>query len=436
MHAGTSALTCDQAGLQIALRREAARALHQKFAAVFLDLQKAYEHVGHAELAAAYATTDLPWAVLQGALRLYSAPRQLQFNGEITDAGNARGSTLTPGCSLATRLMMILVLPLMQQLQALSPLIRPTNDVDDIEFSVAGSAQEVLDVTTEAVRLSMTWLRDKALPVSTHKCVLLTDISTALMARFAEVGAADFNCQDTTRYLGTQANASNRRRTAVLQMRLKTTRKRYARLRIQRQGGKPAKLLRSVNAATWWGTSVTGVAPSTLTKHRRWIARLALRLNKRTKVELVYPLHPEVKGLDPQVLVQQRQMLDWQKLVSSGQVPETEIWAAIGQTCIDFLDCRSLWAKVRGPASATLATLLQAKGSMQTPSHWMLASRAIRAKQDGAERLKALMLKAIRANDREVAGLMPHATMSPIRRAISKLEALPAHCLVQHLAGG
>eukprot|EP00971_Amphidinium_carterae_P061128 1209752-Amphidinium_carterae.3 len=217
----------------------------------------------------------------------------------------------------------------MQQLQDLSPLLRPTNDVDDIEFSVAGSRDAVLDVTTEAVRVSMSWLQEKSLPVSTHKCVLLTDMGTALMARFAEVGAGDFNCQDTTRYLGTQANATNRRRTFVLQMRLKTTSKRYAKLRIHRQGGKPAKLLLSVNAASWWGTSVTEVAPSTLTKHRRKIARLALRLNKRTKVELVYPLHPEVKGLDPQVLVQQRQMLDWQKLVVSGQVPEFEIWAVM-----------------------------------------------------------------------------------------------------------
>eukprot|EP00971_Amphidinium_carterae_P151361 3001008-Amphidinium_carterae.1 len=219
-------------------------------------------------------------------------------------------------------------------------------------------------------------------------------------------------------------------------MRLKTTSKRYARLRISRQGGKPAKLLRSVNAASWWGTSVTGVAPSTLQKHRRKIARLALRLNKRTKVELVYPLHPEVQGLDPQVLVQQNQLLDWQKLVACGQVPDQEVWAAIGQSCIDFLDCRSLWAKVRGPASATLATLLHIQGAMTAPTRWMLASRAIRAEQDGAERVKALTLKAIRAKDREAAGLHPQAALSPIRRALTKLKPLPAHCLVQHLAGG
>eukprot|EP00971_Amphidinium_carterae_P061127 1209752-Amphidinium_carterae.2 len=73
---------------------------------------------------------------------------------------------------------------------------------------------------------------------------------------------------------------------------------------------------------------------------------------------------------------------------------------------------------------------------MQASNKWMLASRAIRADQDGAERIKALMLKAIRANDREAAGLQPQATLSPIRRALSKLDPLPAHCLVQHLAGG
>eukprot|EP00971_Amphidinium_carterae_P348701 6490634-Amphidinium_carterae.1 len=303
-------------------------------------------------------------------------------------AGSASGATLTPGCSLATRLMMILVLPLMQQLQLISPLLRPTNDVDDIEFSVAGTKHEVLTYTTEAVALSISWLQEKELPVSPHKCVVLTDVSAELMARLAEVGAGEFTSQNTTKYLGTQANASNRRRTQVLQSRLKTTSKRYARLRIAKQGGKPAKLLRSVNAASWWGTSVTGVAPSTLKRHRRKVARLALRLNKRTKVELVYPLHPEVQGLDPQVLVQQRQLLDWQKLIASEQVPELEIWAAIGQSCIDFLDCRSLWARVRGPAAATLATLLHVKGKMLTPSLWQVANRAIRAQQDGAERTK------------------------------------------------
>eukprot|EP00971_Amphidinium_carterae_P111365 2205891-Amphidinium_carterae.1 len=67
-----------------------------------------------------------------------------------------------------------------------------------------------------------------------------------------------------------------------------------------------------------------------------------------------------------------------------------EIWAALGQSCIDFLDCRSLWAKVRGPAAATLATLLHIKGTMQAPGRWKVAARAIRAEQAGAERIKAL----------------------------------------------
>eukprot|EP00971_Amphidinium_carterae_P039502 776318-Amphidinium_carterae.1 len=71
----------------------------------------------------------------------------------------------------------------------------------------------------------MTWLRTKELPVSTHKCVVLTDLSEDLMARLAEVGAGNFTSQDTTKYLGTQANASNSRRTQVLQARLKTTSK-------------------------------------------------------------------------------------------------------------------------------------------------------------------------------------------------------------------
>eukprot|EP00971_Amphidinium_carterae_P254434 5051217-Amphidinium_carterae.1 len=39
-------------------------------------------------------------------------------------------------------------------------------------------------------------------------------------------------------------------------------------------------------------------------------------------------------------------------------------------------------------------------------------------------------------DDREAAGLHPQASLSPIRRALKRLDPLPAHCLVQHLAGG
>eukprot|EP00971_Amphidinium_carterae_P057535 1137609-Amphidinium_carterae.1 len=65
-HAGTADLTCEQAGMQLARRREAARALGQRFAVVYLDLQKAYEHVRHQSLCDAYANTPLHWPVLEG----------------------------------------------------------------------------------------------------------------------------------------------------------------------------------------------------------------------------------------------------------------------------------------------------------------------------------------------------------------------------------
>eukprot|EP00971_Amphidinium_carterae_P005753 114062-Amphidinium_carterae.2 len=58
-HTGIAELTCEQAGMQIALRKEAAHALHQNFSAVYLDLQKAYEHLGHRAVADAHAATPL-----------------------------------------------------------------------------------------------------------------------------------------------------------------------------------------------------------------------------------------------------------------------------------------------------------------------------------------------------------------------------------------
>eukprot|EP00971_Amphidinium_carterae_P337882 6474941-Amphidinium_carterae.1 len=73
---------------------------------------------------------------------------------------------------------------------------------------------------------------------------------------------------------------------------------------------------------------------------------------------------------------------------------------------------------------------------MQAPGLWKVAARAIRAEQDGAERIKALVIRAITANDREAAGLHPKASLSPVKRALKRLDPLPAHCLVQHLAGG
>eukprot|EP00971_Amphidinium_carterae_P150118 2975709-Amphidinium_carterae.1 len=95
--AGTAHSTCVQAGYQVGLRRETARAYSQHCAAICLDVQKAYEHVGHEQRLSAIHETNIPWAVLKGALKLYSVPRLLQWNGEIVCAGQDIGASLTPG---------------------------------------------------------------------------------------------------------------------------------------------------------------------------------------------------------------------------------------------------------------------------------------------------------------------------------------------------
>eukprot|EP00971_Amphidinium_carterae_P005754 114062-Amphidinium_carterae.3 len=145
-------------------------------------------------------------------------------------AGKTTGVTLMPACSLATRRLMVLLKPLMEELTVSSELLRPTSDIDDVEFSVAGAKEEVvMTVTTEAVRKSMGGSTLTPSPwVSKNVCCSQTWAWNS--CEIEQVGGKGFRLLDMAKYLGTQAKDSNRTRTQVLQMRLKRAQKRYAQL--------------------------------------------------------------------------------------------------------------------------------------------------------------------------------------------------------------
>eukprot|EP00959_Pyramimonas_sp_CCMP1952_P375591 7866304-Pyramimonas_sp.AAC.1 len=68
---------------------------------VLLDLQKAFEHVSHAELLSAAQRTNFPIRQLKLLVELYRSPRVLSLNDAVSQPLVANQAVL-PGCHFAT----------------------------------------------------------------------------------------------------------------------------------------------------------------------------------------------------------------------------------------------------------------------------------------------------------------------------------------------
>eukprot|EP00971_Amphidinium_carterae_P234337 4649963-Amphidinium_carterae.1 len=159
-HYGRSGRTCVQAAVHFSLRSQLSRLDGEHAVGISLDLQKAFERVSFASLARAAQSYGFPLFVLRGALQLYGLPRVLLVSNRPAPRFTSWGGVL-PGCSLATTMMKLCLLPLwVLVLEQTHGIVRSlSNVVDDIFFLLTSRLPlELVERATNLARGVAEWL--------------------------------------------------------------------------------------------------------------------------------------------------------------------------------------------------------------------------------------------------------------------------------------
>eukprot|EP00971_Amphidinium_carterae_P101762 2014042-Amphidinium_carterae.1 len=102
------------------IRVQAAHSRGKHAAALYLDLCKFFDHVGHDKMQHAVTTCGFPNWLWRAMAASYTAPRCIRWQRRLGMLGRTEG-TIIPGCALAAVAVKVLLLPLLTHLQGMSP---------------------------------------------------------------------------------------------------------------------------------------------------------------------------------------------------------------------------------------------------------------------------------------------------------------------------
>eukprot|EP00971_Amphidinium_carterae_P001570 31345-Amphidinium_carterae.1 len=210
-HVGAGAASCEMLPYIHAIHAEAAFARNEECLGVYLDLKAAYEQVMHVDVLRAARMHRFPLLLWNGACNLYAAPRHLRWGPQISTGQQVHGG-LIAGCSLATGLMMLLLLSLVQKVTEACPCMLHSNFVDDLGFQGCGTARAVIDQVSRALHIAMKELHELRMPLSPGKNVIVAStkfIEGCMRQRLQDQG---FAVARQHRQLGQEAVCHRRRR--------------------------------------------------------------------------------------------------------------------------------------------------------------------------------------------------------------------------------
>eukprot|EP00971_Amphidinium_carterae_P154619 3066121-Amphidinium_carterae.2 len=173
-HYGIGHKDCEFAGWQLALLHGSARAHGCHAASIYLDIQKAFEHVTHRLLQCSAIRHGLPLRLLHASLVIYGSQRCITWRSICSTVFQAPG-TIVAGDALATSYMRLALHTVLCEVSNLpSPLpLRIQNVVDDISIHAQGSAEQVIATVAPAGECLMDQLCLSELPHNVGKTVVL-----------------------------------------------------------------------------------------------------------------------------------------------------------------------------------------------------------------------------------------------------------------------
>eukprot|EP00971_Amphidinium_carterae_P329372 6461773-Amphidinium_carterae.1 len=146
-----------------------------------------------------------------------------------------------------------------------------------------------------------------------------------------------------------------------------------------------------------WGAEVNGLAGGVFRSYRARVARQLWKLPRRTHVHL-YMCARDDGSADPAKVHVGNMLCNWSRLVRSGLVSDTVLWAALGGSAERLATARcNPWARVFGPAGALLMTLHRMGWHVLAPAKFLDERGSLVCLW--AESLSSLRVKAAAAVD-------------------------------------
>ena len=201
------------AAWKFAARAEAARLQKAEYAAVLLDLEKAFDRVPHHQVVAAARQWGYPMGVLRLSLESYKLRRVVGVGGVFSgDIMPKRG--LAAGSTHATRELRALMIGIFDRVQRMVPSAVITVYVDDTTLEFAGTHNTVMAAAVEPTGLACGGFEERGLVLSQTKNKVLASRKQLGQAIEADLRWG-VRWSATGKMLGVGAAAAVRRTTEV-----------------------------------------------------------------------------------------------------------------------------------------------------------------------------------------------------------------------------
>ena len=328
------------------------------YAAVLLDLVKAFEKISHADLVAAARRHEFSLRILRLSLAAYRIARVIGVDGVYSKELHACKG-ITAGSGFATTELRMLLLDLMFELKKLWP-VQLKLYVDDLTITAKGEQERVAADVAAATDHAVQRFQQLGLEVSTAKTTAIACNRSMVRRVVIKSHTKVAKGKGQAKLLGVGYTGGKRRTTAVMNKRISAFAGRIGKIRCLRSKG--ASAVQYVQAAGIpampYGGDCTGFSDTTLDTMVRLAATAitppARGKNPRMVMQAFSPL---TTAVDPSSAANLMPIKSWACAWWDNWAPHRAMTTAYRKTSARLAKVRgSAWSTVAGPVATLIAT--------------------------------------------------------------------------------
>ena len=352
-------------GASVAAWKQAARAelgasLRLDYAAVLLDLVKAFDRIPHDWLVRQAQRYEYNLYLLRLSLAAYGLARVVRVAGVYAAAVVAtRG--ITAGAGLATVELRMLLIEFLDEASRQCLIVTLTVYVDDVCAEATASAERVTQQLVAVIRLIVRRFTEMRLTFSATKNVCCASQSRIGLALVQALPELTLRYQRRVTSLGSGLGGGVRRNAGVAKTRLVAFKRRRGRFRsLRRAGVRVDRLVRTGGtAALSFGQAVVGVSPAMLLQQRRAVASATVASAGGGDLDITLMMADGgSRGCaDPAFAAHVDPVWHWTMAVWEQWLPIRAMQQLVAGASRRLSQAKHPWGVVRGPAAAFVASV-------------------------------------------------------------------------------
>ena len=337
-------------------------------AAVLFDLQKAYDTVDHRYLMEQACRYGFSLKLLKYLLAVYQAPRMITIRQVATAPVRVIGKSLMPGDSFADLLMYLTLIKVTDEMAANFPSINLAMLADDTQFLVCGKAGQVGRTAAVASRTYVRKLEECCLlTVSTKKLSLICSQASTSKEIENSFGRLKGAAKTSDKMLGVDYSAARRVRRPIQAKRINESRPTAGRIRRLRKA--KLKTSRFVKTALLpkmlYGVPIVGMSKAAVQKARRLVHGALIKKHQARSATVDLAL--DMPELDPTYAGNVGVVQWWAAALWEQWLPRHMLLYLMSKVSQELKGTARPFSRVRGPASATVATLMRLGWAIRDP---------------------------------------------------------------------